>query len=188
MIPVVNERFEPPTGFRTSGGPGWKTEIIARDNGVETRNLLWARPLRRWQITGVPVTGEAARDLIRFFNARYGAGQGFLFRDPFGGSSAGSSGLITPFDQDIGRGDGEQMTFGLSLDDGAIARFPVTRPVLSSVRLALNGVETAAFSVNETTGEIVFNVPPPPDAVITAGFEFDLPVRFETDRLDLMQL
>jgi len=37
--------------------------------------------------------------------------------------------------------------------------------------------------VDATTGEVVFDVPPAAGAVITAGYEFDVPVRFETDEL-----
>ncbi len=185
MTPIVNERFVTPVGFQTSGGPVWKSDIYPLASGAEARNALWARPLRKWQVSGVPLSEADAQSLIRFFNARSGATQGFRFRDPFGHSSAAQGETITPSDQRIGEGDGTETRFQLLLDDGASVPRTVTRPVAASVRLAVDGVETAAFTLDETTGEFTLASAPPSGAIVTAGFEFDLPVRFETDQLSL---
>ena len=34
------------------------------------------------------------------------------------------------------------------------------------------------------TGEVMFTSPPADGALVTAGFEFDVPVRFDTDRIE----
>ena len=60
------------------------------------------------------------------------------------------------------------------------------KPVAVTVRVAVNGVaraETIDFTVDTTTGIITFNLPPAPGLSVTAGCEFDVPVRFDTDRI-----
>lgn len=184
MIAISDERFEPPIGFQTSGGPGWHTEIITKTSGAEARNALWSRPLRRWQVSGVPLDEGAATQLIRFFNARSGGAQGFRFRDPFGWRTGDP---ITAFGEALGTGDGSTTEYQLKFDDGSTVPRPVTRPVEATVKIAMDGVETSAFSVDGETGMVTFDIAPADGAVLTSGFEFDLPVRFETDRLDLSQ-
>jgi uncharacterized protein (TIGR02217 family) len=63
----------------------------------------------------------------------------------------------------------------------------VVKPVAGTVRVALAGVEPApsSWSVNTTTGIVTFDTAPGPGVLVTAGFEFDVPVRFDTDRLDV---
>lgn len=187
MTPIENIRFDPPIGFQTSGGPGWKSEIVTLASGRETRNALWSRPLRKWQVMGVPLSEHAASELLRFFNARFGAAQGFRFSDPFGHSTARPGNSVSPLDEPLGIGDGETTQFQLNLDDGASAKRVITRPVAGSVRVAVDGAETTDFSVDDETGEISFASPPVSAAILTAGFTYDVPVRFETDTLELSQ-
>ena len=62
----------------------------------------------------------------------------------------------------------------------------IAKPVAGSVRIALGGVEQlSGWSVDATTGVIIFNTAPGSSVAITAGFEFDVPVRFDTDALDV---
>ena len=184
MSGVANEVFAPPLGFQTSGGPFWQTGIVPLASGSETRNARRARPLRRWSVMGVPVSRSDADQLIRFFNARSGAFQGFRFRDPFTSQSAE---IITPSDQQIGTGDGVTTQFQLVLDDGASALRTITRPVTGSIRVAIDGVESEAFTVDDRAGVMTFTAPPANGAVITAGFSFDTPVRFDQDTLEISQ-
>ncbi|MAP96627.1 MAG: glycoside hydrolase family 24 [Ponticaulis sp.] len=185
MIEIADVRFELPLGFQTSGGPEWRSEIVTLASGGEVRNALWSRPLRRWQVMGVPLNASDAWDLFRFFNARSGAHQGFRFRDPFNWKT--NLDEVTPFDQAIGTGDGVTTDFQLVFDDGGSAPLIVTRPVTESVQIGVDGSEASGFSVNGEAGVVSFTMPPADGAVLTAGFEFDLPVRFETDRLELGQ-
>lgn len=184
MSGVVNEVFAPPLGFQSSGGPVWQTSVVPLANGGETRNARRARPLRRWSVMGVPVSRSEADELIRFFNARSGAFQGFRFRDPF---VSQSTAVITPVDQRIGTGDGVTTQFQLVLDDGASAFRTITRPVTGSVRVAVDGVESEVFTVDDTMGVVTLTSPPANGAVITAGFSFDTPVRFDQDALEISQ-
>jgi uncharacterized protein (TIGR02217 family) len=63
----------------------------------------------------------------------------------------------------------------------------ITRPVAGTVRVAVNGIETARFTVNAATGIVTFNAGsiPAAGAAVTAGFEFDVPARFDTDSLSI---
>jgi hypothetical protein len=92
-----------------------------------------------------------------------------------------------PFRRSIRRsgvGDGETTVFALAKAYGDLAR-PVTKPVDGTVRVAVDGVEVTAVSVDATTGLVTFEDPPGEGAVLTAGFEFDTPVRFDADRIDV---
>jgi len=62
----------------------------------------------------------------------------------------------------------------------------VQKPVSGSVRVGVQGSEiseTTEFSLDLDTGVVTFVDPPAVAAEITAGFEFDVPVRFDTDRI-----
>ncbi len=90
----------------------------------------------------------------------------------------------------IGTGDGLATVFQLAKtysDAGGSARREIAKPVAGTVRLGLNGVELAnsAFLVEAATGRVTLAVPPATGQMLTAGFEFDVPVRFDTDRLDI---
>ena len=62
----------------------------------------------------------------------------------------------------------------------------ITKPVAGSVRIALEGVEQpSGWSVDTTRGVVTFTTAPAAGAAVTAGFEFDVPVRFDTDALDV---
>jgi len=61
----------------------------------------------------------------------------------------------------------------------------ITRPVAGSIRIAVDGVELTEGWAHVGLGEIVLDVPPADGAVVTAGFLFDVPVRFAEDRLEI---
>ena len=52
--------------------------------------------------------------------------------------------------------------------------------------IAANAVPlSSGWTVDTTTGIVTFSAPPAAGVVITAGFEFDVPVRFDTDELPI---
>jgi uncharacterized protein (TIGR02217 family) len=134
---------------------------------------------------GPGVRGDAELEtLIAFFRARRGPAVGFRFRDPYDHSSSGMTGVPTPTDQPIGTGDGEASRFELIKRYGTGETRRITRPVPGSVRVAVNGVERlAGWSL--VKGAIVFDEPPAAGSEISAGFLFDVPVRFAEDRIDI---
>src|SRR5690606_41234364 len=97
---------------------------------------------------------------------------------------------ITPFDQPLGVGDGARTSFDLIKLYGAgedAAERRIHKPVEDSVRVAVGSEELqgGAFDVDPATGVVTLHAPPAVDAIVTAGFEFDVPVRFDADRLDV---
>ena len=185
-----NISFPLPLAFGASGGPSRRTDITQLASGAEHRNTPHAQSRRRYNAgAGVKSISEL-HDLIAFFEARFGQLYSFRFRDPLDYKSCSSDKDTSSTDQTIGIGDGETADFQLmkSYSDRA-GKYDrrITKPVSETVRIAINGTEIPAsdIALNELTGEVVFNTSPPPNAIITAGFEFDVPVRFDTDQLDV---
>jgi uncharacterized protein (TIGR02217 family) len=66
----------------------------------------------------------------------------------------------------------------------------IRKPVAGTVKIAVDGTaktEGAHFTVDSTSGAVTFQAGhiPPAGAAVTAGFEFDVPVRFDTDKLEI---
>ncbi len=151
--------------------PGFSTAILTSAGGVETRSAAWAAARTAYDV-GPGVRGAAdIAALLAFFRARMGPARAFRLRDPFDSEGAGER---------IGVGDGAQRRFALVKHYGASTR-RITRPVSGSVWVAVAGVP-AGFSL-EAGGWVVLDAAPGTGAVVTAGFGFDVPVRFAEDRL-----
>ncbi len=184
-----NIRFPANLSFGSVGGPERRTEIVTLANGFEERNTPWAHSRRRYD-AGVSLRSlDDVEALIAFFEARSGQLFGFRWKDWADYKSCLPSKAPSALDQPIGQGDGEQLTFSLSKTyrSGEVTYTrPISKPVLGTVLVAIDGdpkVETLEFSVDTATGIISFPTPPDPGVRITAGFEFDVPVRFDTDRI-----
>ena len=169
--------------------PEFSTSVAVTASGHERRNSLWSDARLRFDV-GPGIRSEAELGvLIAFFRARRGAARGFRLSDPFDHSSNGMTGTPTATDQVLGTGDGLTATFQLvkryASGSQAWVR-SITKPVAGSVRVALGGVEQASgWSVSTTTGLVTFATPPPSGVAVTAGFEFDVPVRFDSDVLEV---
>ncbi|MGQ4272467.1 phage distal tail protein, Rcc01695 family [Terrihabitans sp. B22-R8] len=182
-------RFPLDVALGARGGPERRTEIVTLGSGREQRNARWAHARRRWD-AGWGVKNLAALSLVvAFFEERRGQLHGFRWRDRLDHSSAAPGEVVSPFDQMLGAGDGETTSFPLGKTYGSGAdpyRRPIVKPVMHSVRIGVNGVEAeAGFSVDEITGTVTFEDAPTAGAVLTAGFQFDVPVRFDTDFLEV---
>lgn len=165
------------------GGPERQTDILTLASGREIRNSSWSRSRRRWDIGGAITDLTRLQDLIAFFEARAGRLFGFRFRDPLDYSSAQAGAPIDPGDQMVGLGDGVTRTFQLQKHYHRYAR-EIAKPVSGTVMISLDGVQTlSGWTVDTSSGLVTFDAPPAADVVITAGFEFDCPVRFESDQI-----
>ncbi|WCT73680.1 DUF2460 domain-containing protein [Sphingomonas naphthae] len=170
-------------GQAASVEPGFSTRISTSASGHEWRNADWAEARLRFD-AGPGVRSEAeVQALIGFFRARMGPARGFRFRDPFDDSSAGMTGVPGAGDQAIGTGDGVATRFALVKAYGESVR-RITRPVAGSVRVAVDGIERLAGWALDG-GTVQFDAAPGAGAVVTAGFRFDVPVRFAEDRLEV---
>ena len=138
-----------------SGGPVRRTEIVPLVSGHEERNSPWAQSRRRWNAAPGIRSRSDVETLIAFFEARHGQLHGFRFRYE---DAAGA------YDR------------------------PIRKPAAASVLVAIDGVAQAEgtdFTVDTATGEVSFAAAPAAGTMLTAGYEFDVPVRFDTDRLDI---
>jgi uncharacterized protein (TIGR02217 family) len=186
-------RFPLDVSLGSRGGPVRRTDVITLASGREHRNSRWAHSRRRYD-AGLGVrTLDALYAVVAFFEERRGRLYGFRFRDRIDCRSGPPSAAISPNDQRIGTGNGATAAFQLVKTYGAAhapyAR-PIAKPVAGTVRIAVNGVEQAsgtAFACDAATGLVTFlpGAIPPAGAAITAGFEFDVPVRFDTDELEI---
>lgn len=165
----------------------FSTQIVSSPSGHEQRASEWAEARMRYD-AGPGIRSEAdVRLLADFFRARRGAARAFRFRDPFDGSSAADGGLPAAGDQMLGVGDGARRQFVLVKRYGAGDAEQVRRvalPVEGSVRVSVDGLETAAFLVTGE-GEVLLDVAPAAGVAVRAGFLFDVPVRFADDRLEV---
>ncbi len=175
-----------------SGGPGRRTDIVALSNGGETRNARWADARRRYDVgTGLRGLDDLYR-LIEFFEARRGQLYGFRFFDPVDNRSGAHGQAVTAIDQLIGEGDGVTTQFELTktyADLGGTTTRRIEKPVEGSVLVAVDGSPLAQgdFSVDPVAGQVTIApaAVPPSGAEVSAGFEFDIPVRFDIDRIEI---
>lgn len=182
-------RFPVDLSFGSMGGPERRTEIVTLTNGFEERNSPWAHSRRRYDAgVGLRSLDDMAA-LIAFFEARGGQLHGFRWKDWTDWKSCLPSRAVAFDDQGIGQGDGRTVEFRLSklyLSGAAEYRRPIVKPVEGTVRIGIGGVEkfeTIDFTCDHAAGVIQLKDAPMMDAPVTAGFEFDVPVRFDTDRI-----
>lgn len=176
--------------FGCTGGVERRTQVTTLGSGFERRSTPWAQGRRRYLIGTAARPLDDAAELVAFFEARRGRLHGFRFRDPADCKSCAPSGTPAAADQAIGTGDGVRKTFPLVKTYGtgetAVVR-PIAKPVAGTVKVAVGGavLGALAYAVDAATGLVTLNAAPAAGAAVTAGFEFDTPVRFDGDRIDV---
>jgi uncharacterized protein (TIGR02217 family) len=174
-------------GKEAMASPEFSTQLVTTLSGHERRNSDWTDARLRYDV-GPGVRSDADLGiLIAFFRARRGAAIGFRFTDPFDNSSNNMTGTPTMTDQSLGMGDGVQTRFALVKNYGAgdaVQQRRITRPKANSVLVAINGTASTAWQLSNE-GHIVFTVAPAAGAIITAGYRFDVPVRFAEDQIEI---
>ncbi|WP_395689346.1 TIGR02217 family protein [Aestuariivirga sp.] len=186
-------RFPASVSHGTSGGPERRTDVVITASGGEERNSRWADSRRRYNAGFGVRSLDDIHAVIAFFEARRGRLRGFRWKDHMDYKSCAPSLAVTPLDQVLGAGNGSALGFQLVKHYGTGAgayRRAITKPVTGSVRVAVGGTEVTAFTLDPGTGLVSLAAPPPAGALVTAGFQFDVPVRFDTDvlRINLTQI
>ncbi|MEO1704202.1 MAG: DUF2460 domain-containing protein [Pseudomonadota bacterium] len=182
-------RFPSTLSFGSVGGPERRTEIVTLANGFEERNTPWAHSRRRYDAGVAMRSLDDVEELIAFFEARQGQLFGFRWKDWTDYRSVASSREVAYDDQVIGQGDGVTTDFTLvkNYRSGVhVYSRPIQKPVEGSVRVGIGGVEKQdgiEYTVDSATGVVRFLSAPDIGAEVTAGFEFDVPVRFDTDSI-----
>ena len=174
--------------FGSTGGVERRTEIVTLGSGFERRSTPWAHGRRRYLIGANLRSLDDMAALTAFFEARRGRLYGFRFRDFADFKSCAPGAAIGATDQALGEGDGLRTAFELVKrygegEDGPQRR--IAKPVEGTVRVAVDGVELTGFVADPATGAVTLDAPPDTGAVVTAGFEFDTPVRFDSDRIEV---
>ncbi len=182
-------RFPTSLSFGSVGGPLRKTDVVTLANGFEERNSPWAHSRRRYDAGFGMRSLDDVEHLIAFFEARGGQLYGFRWKDWTDYKSCAPSAAPAFDDQIIGSGDGATTTFSLSKrydSGGFVYDRPITKAVAGTVLAGVGGqarAEGTDFTVAPDAGTITLAVAPVIGAEVTAGFEFDVPVRFDTDQI-----
>lgn len=176
--------FPKQLAYGFAGGPEWRVDIAQLASGHEVPNLSWSHSRRRYTSEISRRPAAEIREILAFFEARRGPFYAFAWPDHLDFSSAApelDQNVIAPTDQLLGLGDGTKTTFDLIKTYGGSAPVPYQRriylPIVSTLRAAIAGVETAV-TVSRVAGTITFASPPAPGDAVTAGYHFNVPVRF----------
>ncbi len=186
-------RFPTNIAIGSSGGPERHTEIVTLGSGKEKRNQRWSQSRRRYEAGYGIKDLNGVHEVIAFYEARRGPLYGFRYRDPLDYKSCLPLAIPSHTDVQLGTGDGTVTIFQLiktyGENEAAYIR-DISKPVSGSVLVAVDGVaqiQGQNFSVDPQIGEINFlqGHIPPVGALVTAGFEFDVPVRFSSDQMTI---
>ncbi len=195
MIPFAEVQFPSEISYGSKGGPVFSTEIITSFSGHEQRCINWAYARSRYDIGSGIKTEEQWHQLIAFFRARRGRAIGFRYKDwsdyrainqviGIGDGSATQFQLIKTYKSDSDYYEGLEAESTHTLYAREIKK-PIKNHIFAlyfnSRQIETEGI----YGVDFTTGIIDFASPPSQGTSITADFEFDVPVRFDTDHLDL---
>jgi uncharacterized protein (TIGR02217 family) len=171
-------RFPEDISYGSTGGPGFATHIVTTESGHEKRGSNWQSARARYNVAHGVKTEAQLSELIAFFRARKGRAQGFRFKD---WTDYRGTGEI------IGTGDNSRTTFQLNktyISGNDTYSRAITKPVSGSVSLYVDGaLQSSGIAFDTTTGEITFDIAPQNGSILSADFEFDVPVRFDTDQL-----
>jgi uncharacterized protein (TIGR02217 family) len=189
-MPFDDVRFPSAIARGASGGPERRTDVVTTASGREERNSRWANSRRRYNVGFGVKTLADVHAVVSFFEERRGRLHAFRFKDYADFKSCAVNVTPTATDQVIGTGDGLTASFQLQKRYGTGMR-PYARaiaaPVAGTVAVAVDGEEVSAFVLDATTGIVTFTPGhvPANGAVVTAGFEFDVPVRFDADTITI---
>ncbi|SFT45131.1 DUF2460 domain-containing protein [Sedimentitalea nanhaiensis] len=182
-------RFPASLSFGSVGGPERRTDVVTLANGFEERNTPWAHSRRRYDAGLGMRSLDDVEILISFFEARRGQMFGFRWKDWSDFKSGRASAEISCEDQVIAIADGRTSEFPLvkTYQSGAFSYVrPIKKPVPGTVRIGVEQDELREaldYEVDTASGMVRFLKTPAETMRITAGYEFDVPVRFDTDRI-----
>lgn len=157
-------------------GQEFSTRIVSLRNGFERRNINWSMPLGRHSINYNALKPEDHIKVRGAHMASMGSAIPFRFKDWTDYRAAGEL---------IGEGTGSsqllQLVKSYSFGPVTLQRI-IKKPVATTVVIYVDGTPNAA-TIDFLTGLVTITATE--GAVITWSGEFDVPVRFESDRLDV---
>lgn len=174
-------QFPTDISYGSSGGPGYRTDIIEQESGAKEFVSRRTNALRRYNVAYGIKSRESLTAVYTFYLARMGPAYGFRLKDWLDFTTNDNLNTATKDDQNLGTGDGSTTTFQLLkryVSGPATKIRNLTKPVAGTILCALNGVSTGAFTTDTATGVVTFTAAPGVGVVVTAGCEFDVPVHF----------
>lgn len=170
----VEVQFPSDISYGATGGPMFLTDVVATVSGHEQRNSKWSQARARYNVASGVKTETQWQTLIAFFRARRGKAVGFRFKD-WGDFKAVNQPLLS-----LG---GTQYQLVKQYVSGAVvSERIITKPVAGTVKLYRNSLlQASGWSIDTTTGIITTSL----TGTLTVDFDFDVPVRFDTDELAL---
>lgn len=180
--------------------PRTSTTIVTSASGAEQRNQNWIHPLRSFSAPDAVRCYDTVQDLQDHFFVMGGPATSFPMRDPldFASRRLAAPNLAkdpTMTDQNLGHGDGVNRFFQLqkTITRGGLTYVrKIELPIVDSCLFALDGlpIDTPnptlaggpyTVDVDRNGGLITFDHAPGAHMVVSAGYFFDVPVRFEAD-------
>ena len=188
MAFIETPRFPDDISYGSTGGPTWNTDVITVKSGFETRNQNWSQARHKYDAAFGIRTEPQLSELINFFQSMAGKTHEFRYKDWGDYLSCDLKSTPSSTDQFIGTGDSveteyqlvKNYTTGIQTTVREIKK-PISGTVLINTGTDLT--EGVDFTVDYTTGIVTFNSAPSTD--IYAGYQFDVPVRFDTDELNI---
>jgi uncharacterized protein (TIGR02217 family) len=176
---IESPRFPDRISYGALGGPEFSTGVLVSSSGRESRNAYWQYPVHRWDVSQ-GINGQADYEALRaFFMVAMGRRNGWRFKDhgdhaaSHTGAEAGVVlGLTATTFQMVKR-----YTSGSVSQDRIILK-----PVAGTIEVKVSAVVDGAATVNATTGVITI-ASAPAAADVTWSGQFDVPMRFNVDRL-----
>jgi uncharacterized protein (TIGR02217 family) len=192
-VAFLEQQFPCAISQGSTAGPERKTEVVTLGSGYEERNSRWADSRRVYNAGYGVKSMNDLYSVIEFFEQTRGKLYGFRWKDFTDYKSCPPENAVTAFDQYIGVGDGTTSVFQMKKRYGSGSNpwyRNIVKPVNGTVRVAVNGSvksEGIDYSIAYTTGVLTFLTGkiPANSTIVTAGFEFDVPARFDTDRLEI---
>ncbi len=198
MAFIETPRFPDSISYGSSGGPEYNTTVVALGSGHEQRIRNFDHPLHKYNVgLGVKVLTDL-ETILQYFHVVAGRFDGFRYKDFTDFSSAGLGNTVANTDQNIGTGD-STTGFDGTADFDLIKLYsfgsttysrPIYKPITGTLLVAVDGVpkaETTQWTADYSIGRITFvaGQHPTTGQVVTAGYEFDVPVRFDSDMIDI---
>ena len=188
MTFLENPRFPERIAYGSTFVPSFSTTIIETASGFEQRNRNWEMPRYRFEVGMGIKTLDDYYELLDFFYAVGGMAYGFRFKNWMDYKSCQPNKTVTPLDQLIGIGDGITKQFQLKktyVKGLLTTERTITKPVFNTVKISVNQKLAEHAAIDYISGKVLFEIPPEKSSVISAGFEYDTPCRFDSDELPI---
>lgn len=176
----------------SQGGLERRTDVITLGSGHEERNSRWFDSRRSYNAGYGIRSLDDLQTVIAFFEERRGRLHGFRWRDHSDFKSCAPSDAPSALDQTLGVGNGVAAAFQLIKTYGttyAPYSRTIAKPMTGSVLVAVAGTlrPPSTYVIDHTSGVVTFAAGEVPanGAEVTAGFVFDVPARFDTDKLEI---